>query len=65
MLDNSTLPLDDSFMSSPQRGPRDQIKPYVRISPQKAHNEISKFELQKIDVIYDIDESQEDSSYNE
>jgi hypothetical protein len=59
MLDNSTLPLDDSdFNCSPRR---DQIKPYVKSSPQKTQQETSlEFAVQKIQVIEDI--SQEDSS---
>jgi len=37
MLDNSTLPLDDSdYNSSPKR---DHIKPYTKSSPQKHHHE--------------------------
>jgi hypothetical protein len=59
MLDNSTLPLDDSdFNSSPRR---DQIKPYVKTSPIKTQHETSlEFAVQKIQVIEDV--SQEDSS---
>lgn len=62
MLDNSTLPLDDSdFNQSPRR---DQIKPYLKISPQKAPHETSlEFAVQKIQIIEDV--SQEDSSYCE
>lgn len=62
MLDNSTLPLDDSdFASSPRKT---QIRPFVNISPQKALPEDSlEFAVHKIQITEDV--SQEDSDYEQ